>query len=340
MSGGYAVNDSDGAPNGDRLRDGMSVDVVIVCHVENGYATSRSVIFEKRRREGSIDGVRNAILLSDRVGATISFVIMPEVLEAFDGFDFMNNEIGLHIHPEDLLLMEKGLGGFHRPLREYGFEEQRSMISVGKQLVIDSLGITPRTFVAGKWSVGNETVRALVELGFTHDASACPQFSGGSCDWTRLPRICMPYRPSRYDYQTTGDMQITMVPVSKEITSGILGPENTAGLGLLKAALHEYVDLGVPFLHIAFHSPAMISRHYRDVFSRLLRWTSDLGGNFRRLSEIQPVRAEIPPNARRLSPYLMNADTSTLSHVLLHAIKNPRHALDRLRHQLAREPEN
>ena len=303
-----------------------------MCHVESGYATHRSVIFDKKRREGSIDGVKNAILISDKLGATVSFMIMPEVLEAFSGFDFRNHEVGLHIHPDDLILVKEGLGSeVYRPLREYDLVEQRNMISAGKRLVIGSLGATPRTFAAGRWSVGNDTLRALVELGFTHDASGCPQFLSGSCDWRKLPRICMPYRPSRHDYQTTGDMEITMVPVSMEITGGILGPENSAGLRFLRAVLHEYADLGVPLVHVAFHSPAMTSPHYQNVFSQLLEWTRGLGGNFRKLSEVQPMKGQIPSNARRLSRYVINADASALSYVLLHAIKNPRKALERLR---------
>jgi len=310
--------------------------VVIVCHVEPGYATNRSVIFDNCR-QGLIEGVKNTILISDRLGARVSFMMMPKVLQAFAGFDFMNHEVGLHIHPGDLLLMNEGLGGSHQPLREYDLEEQRNMISSGKRLVSDSLGVTPRTFVAGNWSVGNETVRALVGLGFTHDASGCPQFFSGSCDWRKLPRICMPYRPSRQDYQKNGDMEITMVPVSMEITGGIIGPENDAGLRFLRAALYEYVDLGVPLVHIAFHSAAMTSPRYRKVFGQLLEWMSELDANFHPLSEVQPMRVEIPPNARRLSRYLMNADASALSFVLLRTIKNPRNALEKLRRQFVQQ---
>lgn len=332
QSGAIKRHEGKSCPSSIRPQGGeVRIDVVIVCHVEFGYATDRSVIFDKRR-QGSIDGVKNAISESDKLGATISFMMMPEVLEAFGGFDFMNHQVGLHIHPDDLLLTKEGLGSeVYRPLREYDLEEQRNMISTGKQLIIDSLGVTPRTFVAGRWSIGNETLRALVELGFTHDASGCPKFLSGSCDWRKLPRICMPYRPSRDDYQMTGDLEITMVPVSKEITTGILSPENNAGFRFLRAALQEYADLSVPLVHIAFHSPAMTSPHYRKVFSQLLEWISKHGGNFCQLSKVQCVKPPIPPNAKRLSPYLMNADASALSYALLPAIKNPRKALARLR---------
>jgi hypothetical protein len=304
------------------------LDVVIVCHVEFGYATDRSVIYDTKRTEGSIDGVRNAISLSEGLGAVISFMIKPEVLQVFAGFDFMHHEIGLHVHPDDLLLVKEGLGGANPSLREFDLDQQRNMISTGRRLVSNTLGISPRTFVAGKWSVSNATVRALLDLGFTHDASALPGFSSSSCDWRKLPRVTLPYRPSREDYQLEGDMEITMVPVSKEIANGMISPENNVGVSFLQAALLELAELGVPFVQIAFHSPAMLSKRYRKAFAKLLQCASDLGASFRPLSEVRPVRAQIAPNSRRYMPYLRNIDASALSFLLPHAIRNPRSAVE------------
>jgi len=121
-------------------------------------------------------------------GVKLSFMVMPNVPEAIAGTDFGNNETGLHIHPDDSCLIGKGVGRPGCP-RDYGSEHQKNMISVGKEIAEDMLGVTPRTFVAGRWSANDQTVRALVKLGFTHDAS--PRFGSVSncCDWRKLFHI-------------------------------------------------------------------------------------------------------------------------------------------------------
>ena len=307
------------------------MDVVIVCHTEFGYATNQ-VIFDNNYKQGATDGVKNSILISDKFGAIVSFMIKPEVLESVSGLDFGNHEIGLHIHANDSFLLNKGLGDDDDNLRALDFERQRSMIAAGKEAVHSVLGIVPRTFVAGKWSVGNETLRALVELGFSHDASGCPQFFSPSCDWKKLPRICMPYSPSRGDYQAAGDVQITMVPASKEITGGLITPENNSGLAFLSAAVREYMESGAPFLHIAFHSPALISAAYRTIFSGLLQVISGFNVNFRSLSEVEPIKGSILSYPPHLAQYASNLDLTGFSYIMRHAISHPRNAFAKVRH--------
>lgn len=300
-----------------------SLDVVIVCHTEFGYATNQ-VVFDYEYKQGATDGVKNTILISDRFGAIVSFMVKPEVLESVSDLDFGNHEIGLHIHPNDSFLMHKEVGGEEDNLRGYAFDKQRAMIATGKSAVHAYLDIVPKTFVAGKWSVGNETVRALVELGFSHDASGCPKFTSSCCDWRKLPRICAPYKPSRDDYQAAGDITITMVPVSKEITTGVISPESNIGLGFLRAAVREYVKLNVPLLHIAFHSPALTSPRFQRSFRELLQLTSDFKANYRPLSEIEPLNGMTRSYHGDLSQYLRNLDTAGLRCLVHSTIRNAR----------------
>lgn len=307
------------------------LDTVIVCHTEFGYATNE-VIFDNDYKQGATDGVQNSMLISDRFGAIVSFMMKPEVLESVSGLDFGNHEVGLHIHPDDRYLVKQGVGGDDDNLRGYDFERQRDMIAVGKEAVRTVLGVVPRTFVAGKWSIGNETLRALVELGFSHDASGCPQFSSRSCDWGKLPRICMPYTPSRDDYQAAGDVQITMVPASKEITTGLINPENNAGLAFLRAAVCEYVESEAPLLHIAYHSPALTSASYRTTFSDLLQIISGFNAKFRPLSEVESIKGSILSYPAHLSQYMRNLDVTGLSYIMRHSISHPRSAFVKLRH--------
>jgi predicted deacetylase len=51
------------------------------------------------------------------------------------------------------------------------------MIEVGKHHLTDVLGVTPKSFVAGRWSINNDTVKALIEAGITHDLFLLPPFA-------------------------------------------------------------------------------------------------------------------------------------------------------------------
>jgi hypothetical protein len=297
--------------------------VLVVCHVELGYATDSAVFFETglscggspvSHVEGVADGVRNALCIVENFGP-MSFMMTPESLQAARGIDFRDHEIGVHVHPRDRLLMRSGFGE-HKYLRDYGFAEQEAVISEAKQIIDDTMGVDARTFVAGTWSVNNETVRALVGLRFSHDCSPCPGLVFRSCNWAGLPRICSPYMPSGANYQLVGDLPLVMVPVSMEITGGIVSPESNIGLGFLKAAFREYHDLGMPVFHIAFHSPAMTSRRYQKNFSALLRYISEYDARFCRVSEIEPAGRHVPRYPAQLWPYLTNLDLDALSYIL------------------------
>jgi hypothetical protein len=294
------------------------MEIVIVCHVEFGYATN-TVVFDRTTRTGAVDGVKNTIRLADSFGAKVSFMIMPEVLQAIKGIEFGDHEVGLHIHPDDTFLKSKGLGGLEN-LRDYGLQQQKDIISSGREIIQDVLGVSVKTFVAGRWSVNNETIKALVELGFTHDGSAIPDSISNFYDWTKLPRISMPYRPSERNYQLKGDTELVIVPVSKMIRGGIVSPENRMGLGFLKAAFKEYALLGMPVFHIAFHSPAMTSRHYQTVFNELLKHMSGRHQVFSPLHETTATKGDIVAISSLILPYLENLDASVLFYILSHSI--------------------
>lgn len=295
-----------------------SVKVVISCHVEFGYAAN-SVVFDRQERKGALEGLECCIRIAKEFDARVSLMIMPEVVETIKGLDLGDNGIGLHIHPEDSHLRKRSLGGF-RALRDYDFLEQKAMISAGKEIIDEIVGVTPKSFVAGKWSVDNNTVRALVELGFSHDCSPCPGFASVNCDWRKLPRMCMPYKVSHLDYQSSGTMNLVMVPVSKEIIGGVISPENRIGLAFLKAAFQEYYDSGCPVVHIALHSPSMTSRHYRKLFNKLLKHISKHNVTFCLAEDIETAESRVPPRARLL-PYIRNLDAEALSYLAGNAFR-------------------
>ena len=161
-------------------------------------------------------------------------------------------------------------------LRDYPYDEQLNMIRTGKEYLERELGVEPKIFVAGRWCEDNNTIKALVETGFTHSCSAVPHSKASHYDWSRLPRICMPYHPSQEDYQKRGSLPLLIVPTSKTVLGGIVSPEVAPGVGLpwLKACFSEYYRQDLPLFHICLHSPCITDDYFISVMDNLLRFIS------------------------------------------------------------------
>src|SRR5690606_25443746 len=117
-------------------------------------------------------------------------------------------------------------------LKDYPYEEQLDMIRTGKDYLTDIFGIEPETFVAGRWSLNNDTVKALIKTGLTKDCSASAHSKPCHYDWSKLSRMCMPYRPSTDNYQKKGDLPILMIPISQMFHTGNVNPEVIPIFGL------------------------------------------------------------------------------------------------------------
>ncbi len=279
------------------------MDVIIVCHTEFGFVYDKNIIFEKQALDGVRKGVSNLMKLADKYKAKITFAVCPEVVDFLP--KNINQEIGLHIHPGweefnykkfkwtvgDSYLKKKFIGKKNSTaLTDYSYDEQVEMINIGKEYLKDKLGVDSKVFLGGRWSFNNDTAKTLVKLGFTHDCSAYPGKRLSYFDWSKLPRICMPYHPDSEDYQKKGNSPLLMVPVSKMFLAGAVCPEDARRCGLpwLKACAMEYYNQKAPLFHIALHSPAMTNDYYISVMEKLLSLISiwpDI--RFRFVSEIK-----------------------------------------------------
>ena len=109
-------------------------------------------------------------------------------------------------------------------------------------------------------------------------------------DYSKIPRICMPYNPNERDYQAVGDLPILLVPTSQCLRTGGINPESmpTVGLSWLKACFHEYYNQNVPLLHICLHSPSMTDDYFISGMDRLIYFISKYKNvNFKFVSEIR-----------------------------------------------------
>lgn len=279
------------------------MDVIIVCHTEYGFVNNKKiVIFDKEHIEGVEKGVWNLLDISKKYSAKITFAVMPEVVRHFP--KDIGHEIGLHIHPgwdvsnygvEEHIIGDKYLrekcsqSSNSSALWDYPYEEQLNMIKAGKEYLLKELGVETRVFVSGRWSENNDTIKALIETGFTHDCSPIPRSKTDHFDWSGLPRICMPYHPSREDYQKEGDLTLLIIPVSRMWFKGIVNPESASILGLqwLKACFLEYYSQGLPLFHICLHSPSMTDTYLISVMDELMAFIVRHNIKFKFASEIK-----------------------------------------------------
>jgi hypothetical protein len=169
--------------------------------------------------------------------------------------------------------------------------------------------VDPKVFVAGRWSENNDTIKALVKAGFTHDLSACPHSkSSPASDWSKLPRICMPYHPSSGDYQKKGDLPLLIVPVSQFFPFGNVSPEEVpyVGISSLKACFVEYYKQNLPLFHIYLHSPCMTDLWFCSIMDELLSFISKRDVQFSFASQVMDY-GKLNPSTD-LFPYLARPD--------------------------------
>jgi hypothetical protein len=273
-------------------------------------------VYDKSVKEGVTAGVPNLMKIADRYGAIVTFAVMPEVAEYFP-LNNIRHEIGLHIHPGwqelnvnghryyvgDAYLREHcKMPSTSTVLKDYPYAEQLDMIKTGKEHIVKTLGIEPKTFVAGRWSINNDTLKALEESGFTHDCSAASHKKRSHYDWSQLPRICMPYHPSRMSYQVKGDLPLLMVPISQALLGASVSPEiiPTIGRRWLESCFLEYYRQRLPLFHICLHSPCMTDPYFIEQMNALLRFIARHDVTFRRASDVKEygkvwTRADVLP---------------------------------------------
>jgi peptidoglycan/xylan/chitin deacetylase (PgdA/CDA1 family) len=291
------------------------MDVTIVTHTEFGFVHTRKVIPSKSAVDSVEKGVQNLTNIADKYNAKVTFAVMPEVAKCFP--KDTSHEIGLHIHTGweefndrnfkfyvgDAYLREHSEQTLiSAVLKDYPYEEQLDMIKTGKDYLTDIFGIKPEMFVAGRWSLNNDTVKALIKTGMIRDCSAPAHSKSCHHDWSKLPRICMPYCPSPDDYQKKGNLPILMIPISQTIHSGNVTPEviPLSGLSWLKACFLEYYKQNMPIFHICLHSPCMTDQYFVSEMDNFLKFISKHRNvDFKFVSEIREYD-EVSPKTNLL----------------------------------------
>jgi peptidoglycan/xylan/chitin deacetylase (PgdA/CDA1 family) len=303
------------------------MDIIILCHTEFGFVYNKRIIYDKNASIGVTQGVINLIKVANKYGAKITFAIMPETVKYFP-VD-IKHEMGLHIHPGwvktnvidgfswyvgDSYLKENCKMSVNSTiLSNYTYNEQLEMIRIGKECLQDAFGTEPKSFVAGRWSINNDTVKALIKSGITHECSAMAHSKKCHYDWSKLPRLCMPYHPKDNDYQKKGNLPLLIVPISQMLAIKPVNPEfiPLVGLPWFKACFIEYYKQDLPLFHICLHSPCMTNDYFISAMDNILRFISKHNNiNYKFASEIEEY-LEINPKTKIL-PYLLKINKNVI----------------------------
>ncbi len=94
------------------------------------------------------------------------------------------HDVQLHVHTEWLALAGAGnplAGRTGHNIKDFAFEEQCTLLDRARDMLMAAGAPRPVALRAGNYGANDDTLRALAELGFTHDTSHCPGIADGHC---------------------------------------------------------------------------------------------------------------------------------------------------------------
>ncbi len=145
-------------------------------------------------------------------------------------------EVALHLHAWTDFVRAAGVAprtspswagrsdGYDVPLSAFDEAETAKLLAYALRLMEEHGMPRPTSFRAGGLFANAANLRAIAAAGFTADTSATPAgpFGNLTLPWT-LPKDAQPYRPSRTDANTAGDLPILEVPNNAGNTYGLTG---------------------------------------------------------------------------------------------------------------------
>lgn len=158
------------------------------------------------------------------------------------------HEIGLHLHPDSDLALQKLFGKKFSATsaKFFSYGEINKIVSSGKYLIKKNLGIDAISARWGNWGLSNDAVKALQKNGFIIDSSATPQIKGHLndtmfYDWSNVNEH-YPWKLSTKDYQNTSqqDSAVLEIPIATFRFFGINLRADPANSALLLSCFDYY----------------------------------------------------------------------------------------------------
>jgi hypothetical protein len=116
-------------------------------------------------------------------------------------------EIGSHLHPWTTPPVTEVINEINSMLKNLPYELQAAKLTTLTRKIADAFGERPRSFRAGRWGLGLNTIKALVDCGYRVDSSVTPTISWKQDgDGPNYPEVRLaPYWLSSEGFQSQDD---------------------------------------------------------------------------------------------------------------------------------------
>src|ERR1700690_3702241 len=122
--------------------------------------------------------------LLDRYGVKPTYLVSYQVASCNWAVDILAKilsenkcEIGAHLHPWTTPPVTEVINERNSMLANLPYELQKAKLKTLTSKLYDAFGERPRSFRAGRWGLGPDTVKALIECGYLVDSSVTPTIS-------------------------------------------------------------------------------------------------------------------------------------------------------------------
>lgn len=182
-------------------------------------------VSEKETFFSVLEGIPKKLTpLFDKFAAKPTYFLSNEVMENNDCVNALKNiencELGAHLHG-DLIEPQRKIYGLSKAWtgamqNSYTGEIEFQKLKNLTDLFFEKFGYKPKSFRAGRFAAGSNTIISLEKLGYLVDSSVTP-----GIDWNYpegranfIDAENQPYFPSKKNILKTGDSKILEVPVS------------------------------------------------------------------------------------------------------------------------------
>ena len=214
--------------------------IVITVDTESGYVDkSERRVWQKENPHayvGYYNGIRNLAKIFEKYEVKATFFLSTNCFSSkgkeralinkeLKSLIKNNHELGLHMHPDSDLALQKNLGRKFNATSAffYTYEEKLKIIKTARELIKENLGENVEknliSFRWGNWALDSGGVEALNKLGFKIDSSATPGIKGHlndamKYDWSKV-KTNYPWKLSSKDYQEIpGNTGIMEMPIA------------------------------------------------------------------------------------------------------------------------------